>query len=59
MIVSVALKSFDLGSLCWLTFSEESTVGGKYQPSKSKPIKTWSLKEDMRKYSKVVGAAFK
>ena len=21
--------SFDLGSLCWLTFSEESTVGGK------------------------------
>ena len=25
MIVSVALMSFDLGSLCWLTFSEEST----------------------------------
>ena len=24
-IVSVALMSFDLGSLCWLTFSEEST----------------------------------
>ena len=25
MIVSVALMSFDLGSLCWLAFSEEST----------------------------------
>ena len=57
--MSVALKSFDLGSLCWLTFSKESTVGRKYQPSKSKPIKTWSLKEDTRKYSKAVGAAFK
>ena len=29
MIVSVALMSFDLGSLCWLTFSEESTDCGK------------------------------
>ena len=55
----VALKSFDLGSLCWLTFSEESTVGGKYQPSRSKSIKTRSLKEDMRLYNKAVGAAFK
>ena len=29
MIVSVALMSFDLGSLCWLTFNEESTDCGK------------------------------
>ena len=57
--MSVALKSFDLGSLCWLTFSEESTVGGKIKPSRSKPCKTWSLKEDMRKYRKAVVAAFK
>ena len=28
LILSVALKSFDLGSLCWLTFSGKSTVGG-------------------------------
>ena len=32
MIVSVALMSFDLGSLCWLTFSEESTVCGENKP---------------------------
>ena len=57
--MSVALKSFDLGSLCWLTFSKESTLGGKYQLSRSKPIKTQSLKEDTRKYSKALGAAFK
>ena len=57
--MSVALKSFDLGSLCWLAFSEESTVGGKIKPSRSKPCKTQSLKEDMRKYSKAVVAAFK
>ena len=55
----VTLKSFDLGSVCWLIFSEESTVGRKYQPSKSKPCKTRSLKEDMRKYSKAVVAGFK
>ena len=59
LIVSVALKSFDLGSLCWLAFSKESTVGRKIQPSRSKPSKTQSLKEDMRKYSKAVSAAFK
>ena len=29
MIVSVALMSFHLGSLCWLTFSEESTDCGE------------------------------
>ena len=29
MIVSVALMSFDLGSLCWLTFNKESTDCGK------------------------------
>ena len=32
MIVSVALMSFDLGSLCWLTFSEESTELRKNKP---------------------------
>ena len=47
--MSVALKSFDLGSLCWLAFSGESTVGGKIKLSRSKPCKTQSFKEGYEK----------
>ena len=49
----MALKSFDLGSLCWLTFGGKSTVWREISSRlELKPI-TWSLKEDASKYQSV------
>ena len=45
-IVSVAPKNFDLGSLCWLTFSRKSTVWWKISSHLDLMPITQSLKED-------------
>ena len=49
MIVSVALMSFDLGSLCWVTFSEESTDCGKT----SRLVKAHNTRSLNKRYCKL------
>ena len=53
LIVSVALKSFDLGSLCWLTFGRKSTVSWEIPSCLDLMPNTQSLKEDASKYQSV------
>ena len=44
------LESFDLGSLCWLTFGGKSTVWWEISSCLDLMPKTQSLKEDAGKY---------
>ena len=44
------LESFDLGSLCWLTFGRKSTVWWEISSCLDLMPKTRSLKEDVGKY---------
>ena len=44
------LESFDLGSLCWLTFGRKSTVWREISSCLDLMPKTRSLKEDTGKY---------
>ena len=44
------LESFDLGSLCWLTFGRKSTVWWEISSHLDLMPKTQSLKEDAGKY---------
>ena len=44
------LESFDLGSLCWLTFGGKSTVWQEISSRLDLMPKTRSLKEDVGKY---------
>ena len=44
------LESFDLGSLCWLTFGGKSIGWQEISSRLDLMPKTWSLKEDMGKY---------
>ena len=54
------LESFDLGSLCWLTFGGKSTVWQEISSRLDLKPKTWSLKEDASKLSMVtVNVTFK
>ena len=51
------LESFDLGSLCWLTFGRKSTVWWKISSCLDLMPKTWSLKEDAGKYQCITSKA--
>ena len=54
------LDSFDLGSMCWLTFGRKSTVWWEISSRLDLMPKTQSLKEDVSKLSMVtVGVTFK
>ena len=54
------LESFDLGSLCWLTFGGKSTVWQEIPSCLDLKPKTRSLKEDVSKLSMVtVSVTFK
>ena len=44
------LESFDLGSLCWLTFGGKSTGWWEISSCLDYMPKTWSLKEEASKY---------
>ena len=50
------LESFDLGSLCWLTFGGKSTVWQEISSHLDLMPKTRSLKEDTSKYQMVTAS---
>ena len=56
--MSLALReSFDLGSLCWLTFGRKSTVWQEISSRLDLMPKTFSLQEDAGKYQCITSKA--